>query len=219
MVLSESVKITQVDQRDSNRAMRMNRTSSIKDRDILEQLKTYQPGAFKLLVDLYQEKVLNTCFRFLANRQDAEDVTQEVFIQVYQSICQFQENAKISTWIYRIAVSKSLDAIRKKNRKKRFVQIQRLFGQDKEHEAYKVRDNNDPGKEFDDAERLAILHHMISSLSENQQIAITLNKFEGLSQKEIAEIMGTTVSAVDALITRAKKNLHKKLYEYYKKII
>ena len=172
-----------------------------------------------MLVDKYEEKVFNTCFRFLNNREDAEDVAQEAFVEVYQSISRFRGNSKISTWIFRIAVAKSLDALRKKRRKKRLAQIQSIFGQKEENEELLIHDCNDPGKELENQEQAAILQGAINSLSKNQQVAITLNKPEGFSQKEVAEILGTSVSAIDALIQRAKKNLQKKLYDYYNKII
>jgi RNA polymerase sigma-70 factor (ECF subfamily) len=186
---------------------KINRTTAIEDCELLENIKSDQPGAFKLLVEKYQEKVLNTCYRFLNNREDAEDVAQDIFVEAYQSISRFRVNSKISTWIFRIAVIKLLDALRKKRRKKRLAQIQSIFGQKEDNEQFLIPDCNDPVKELENQERAAILQQAINSLSENQQIAITLNKCEGFSQKEVAEIMGTSVSAVDALIQRAKKNL------------
>lgn len=187
------------------------------DRELVASIKSNQPGALKLLVDKYQEKVLNTCFRFLNNREDAEDVAQEVFVEVYQSISQFRENSKISTWIFRIAVTKSLDLLRNKRRKKRFAKIQSIFGFKEENEGPIIRNECDPGQDLENQERMAILQQAINSLPENQQISLTLNKREGFSQKEIAEILGISVSAVDGLIQRAKKNLQKQLYNYYSK--
>jgi RNA polymerase sigma-70 factor (ECF subfamily) len=216
MIVKFSMQITV---RNDTQIERINRTTVIEDWKLLEDVKSNQPGAFKLLVEMYQEKILNTCFRFLNNREDAEDVAQEVFVEVYQSISQFRGNSKISTWLFRIAVTKSLDALRKKSRKKRLAQIQSILGRKEENEELLIHDGNDPGKEFENRERAAILMQAINSLSKNQQIAITLNKQEGFSQKEVAEIMGISVSATDALVQRAKKNLQKKLYDYYKRVL
>ena len=82
---------------------------------------TDRPIDFKSLVEIHQEKVRNTCFRFVKNSEDADDVAQEVFIQVYESLDKFRNEAEISTWIFRIAVNKSLDFLRRKKRKKRFA--------------------------------------------------------------------------------------------------
>jgi len=103
---------------------------------------------FKSLVESYQEKVRNTCFRFVNNREDAEDVAQEVFIQVFELLAHFRQEAQISTWIYRIAVNKSLDFIRKKKRKKRFAQIISLFGFGEEKGEIILPANNNPYREL-----------------------------------------------------------------------
>ena len=115
MIVKFSMQITV---RNDTQIERINRTTVIENWKLLEDVKSNQPGAFKLLVEMYQEKILNTCFRFLNNRDDAEDVAQEVFVEVYQSISQFRGNSKISTWLFRIAVTKSLDALQKKRGRK-----------------------------------------------------------------------------------------------------
>ena len=84
--------------------------------NLIENLKKGDINSFRILVNEHQRKVLNTCYRFLNNKEDAEDLTQEVFLEVYKSISSFRGESKISTWIYRIAVTKSLDFIRKKKR-------------------------------------------------------------------------------------------------------
>ena len=91
----------------------------VNDKELLTQLKTGNSKAFAELVALYQKKVLNICYRFLMNRADAEDVSQEVFLEIYHSLANFKENSKLSTWIYRIAVSKSLDELKNQSRRAR----------------------------------------------------------------------------------------------------
>ena len=95
--------------------------------DFILKLKAGDKAAFNLLVSSYSKKVLNTCYRFLLNKELAEDISQEVFIEVFQSIHSFRADAKLSTWIYRIAVTKSLDEIKKNNRKKRMVSIGKIL--------------------------------------------------------------------------------------------
>ncbi len=172
---------------------------------------------FKILVESHQEKVRNTCFRFLKNREDADDIAQEVFVQVYESLGHFREDAELSTWIYRIAVNKSLDFIRKKKRKKRFAQITSLFGFSEEKEEIVLPAHGNPHEDMEKKERKQVLDSAIAQIPENQQIVITLSKYEGFSNKEIAGIMKLSLSAVEALMHRAKKNLHKLLYDFYEK--
>ncbi|MFC2157747.1 RNA polymerase sigma factor, partial [Acidobacteriota bacterium] len=173
--------------------------------------------AFQTLVEKYQHRVINTCFGFLKNKEDAEDVTQEVFIEVYKSIAGFREDSKLSTWIYRIAVTRSLDSIRRQGRKKRELRSQHKADSDDLEKRLAAPASNGPEVQFTNRERVRILKDAVDSLPQNQKIVITLNKYEGFSSEEIGEIMGMSLSAVEGLIHRAKKSLKKKLTRYYEK--
>lgn len=189
----------------------------MEDGELLDGLKAGLPEAFKFLVERYQEPVLNTCYRFLGSVEDAEEVAQEVFVEVHRSISRFRGDAKLSTWIYRIAVARSLDAIRRKRRKKRFAKVVRLFREkDGEEEEIPIPHYDTPEKQLEAKERAEILQRAVETLAENQRIAITLNKYEGMSYSEVAEVMGTTVSAVESLIHRAKENLERRLRAYFR---
>jgi len=183
----------------------------------IKDIRSNNPNAFKALVENHQDKVINTCHRFLNNREDAEDAAQEVFIEVYKSIDRFREESKLSTWIYRIAVTKSLDMIRKQKRKKRFGKLQQMMGFEYQPDQIPDKKELNPLDNTESIERYNILHQAIDALVENQKVAITLSKLEGFSNNEIADIMETSQSSVDSLIHRAKKNLYNKLYRYYKK--
>jgi len=189
------------------------------NKSLIHELKLGGTAAFKDLVELHQDLVLNICYRFLHNRQDAEDMAQEVFIQAHRSISRFRGDAKLSTWLYRIAVSKSLDFIRMKNRKKRFSSIKNALGISRQADDIPSPEGTNPDTVAERKERLQILQNALNTLPENQRIAITLSKYEGFSQQEIAGVLGTTVSAVESLVHRAKQNLKKKLTRYYEKNI
>ena len=189
----------------------------IDDNELIVQINEGNTDAFRKLVEKHQDRVINTCFGFVKNSEDAEDVAQEVFIEVYQSITGFSKDAKLSTWVYRIAVNKSLDHIRKKKRKKRFAQIVFLDSSDDNNEVFEVPALDDPQKELEDSDRKRILDYAVNQLPKNQKIAITLSKFQKYSNKEIATILDTSVSAVEALVHRAKSNLRKQLQRYFEK--
>jgi RNA polymerase sigma-70 factor (ECF subfamily) len=182
--------------------------------ELIQQLRAGDEGAFKSLVANYQDLVYNTALGVVQNSEDAEDVTQEVFIQVYRSIDQFKGDAKLSTWIYRITTTKALDHIRSRKRKKRFAFITSLFGPNDElvHEPV---DFQHPGVALDRKEQAALLFRMIDQLPENQKVAFTLHKTEELSYQEIADVMQLSVSAVESLLFRARQNLRKLLEKYY----
>ena len=186
------------------------------EKQLIEALKTGSEKAFRTLVDDFQEKVLNTCLGFLPNQQDAEDLTQEVFVEVFRSVGKFREEAKLSTWIYRIAVTKSLEKIRSRKRQKRVAFFQSLIGLE-DNKAKAVEDKfNHPGVQLENKERAKVLFEKIGQLPENQRIAFTLHKVEGLSHKEVCEIMELSISSIESLLFRAKKNLKKHLHDYYK---
>ena len=189
-----------------------NKKVHLSEKEIVKQLRQGNEEAFKKLVNLFQEKVFNTALNFLQNQQEAEDTAQEVFIQVYNSISQFKENSTLSTWIYRITISKCLDYTRSKKRKKRFAFISSLFSE-KNDLLHETPDFNHPGVQLDRKEDAAILFKMVNSLPENQKTAFLLNKIEGMSYTEIADVMKLSGSAVDSLLQRAKQNLRKKINE------
>lgn len=184
--------------------------------ELIEQLKQGEDAAFKKLVDEYEGMVYNTVLGIVQNEDDADDVTQEVFIQVYQSVSSFKGDSKFSTWLYRIAVTKALDHEKRKKRKKRFAFVQNLFGNGAE-EIIQPSDFNHPGILMEKKERAAELFGALKQLPDNQRIAFTLHKLEGQSYQEIAEIMNTTLFSVESLMARAKTNLKKTLVNYYEK--
>ncbi len=91
----------------------------MEESEFIISLKAGNKEAFATLVREFKSQVLNICYRFLLNKEDAEDISQEVFIEIYHSLPKFRGEAKLSTWIYRIAVSKSLEELKKRNRKKK----------------------------------------------------------------------------------------------------
>ncbi|HQW84108.1 MAG TPA: RNA polymerase sigma factor [Ferruginibacter sp.] len=182
--------------------------------DLIAQLQQGDEQAFTKLVEEWQDMVYNTALGIVQNEEDADDITQEVFIQVYQSISSFKGISKFSTWLYRITVSKALDHEKKKKRKKRFGFVQSLFNnQDEEILLPAVFDH--PGVELEKKEKARELFNVLKNIPDKQRIAFTLHKLEGKSHQEVAEIMNTTLFAVESLISRAKANLKKELIKYY----
>ncbi len=188
------------------------------DKELIKAIRKNDQLAFKQLVESNQQLVVNTCNGFLHNIADAEDIAQDVFVEVFLSVNKFREDAKLSTWLYRIAVNKSLNHIRNNKKHKILQSIDNFIASDKNLKR-EFADNNtsQPEKIIEEKERSKILQYSINSLSKNQKIAFTLNKYDDLSYKQIADVMDLSVSSVESLLHRAKKNLQKKLLNYYKK--
>ncbi len=188
------------------------------EQEFLEALKAHKQKAYTRLLDEYQNLVFSTCLSFVPNTEDAEDLAQEVFVEVYRSIERFKGNSKLSTWIYRIAVNKSLEFIRKKKTKKRFGFKQSITGNvipvDK---ASYFTEFNHPGVQLEQKEQQEMLYNAIDKLPEGQKVVFTLHKIDELSYKEIGAITKKSISSVESLLFRARKNLKRILTEYYKK--
>ena len=157
------------------------------ENELIQGLKSGDEASFKYLVENYKDRIFNTAIGIVQNAEDAEDVAQEVFIQVYRSIHSFKGESKLSTWMYRIATTRSLDLLRSRKSKKRFGFMQRLFGEGNEP-LYEIPDFNHPGVAMDRKETAAKLFKAIAQLPENQKAAFTLHKLEDLSYQEISEV-------------------------------
>ena len=181
----------------------------MEDTDLLRRIKAGDKAAFSELVALYSVRVLNTCYRFIPNQKDAEDISQEVFIEVFQSIQSFRGESKLSTWIYRIAVTKSLDEIRKRQRKKRIIAVGKMLHLDEISDWISGGIRADSG--LHESESIREVMQVLNKLPENQRVAFTLSKIEGFSNQEIAEIMDTTLVAVESLVAHAKKKVSQEL--------
>lgn len=180
------------------------------EQELIQGLRAGDEAAFRYLVDTYRDRVFNTALGIVQNAEDAEDVSQEVFIQVYRSIGSFKGESKLSTWLYRIATTRSLDLLRSRKSKKRFGLLQRLFG-DGNEPVMELPDFNHPGVTLERKENAARLFKAINRLPENQKIAFTLHKLEDLSYQEVSQVMQTSLPAVESLMHRAKQNLKKML--------
>jgi RNA polymerase sigma factor (sigma-70 family) len=187
------------------------------DQAFIEQLKHGNQIAFGQLLDAYQQKVFGTCISLIPNKEDAEDVSQEVFIAVFKSIHQFKVNSKLSTWIYKIATNKCLEFIRKKNAKKRFSFVQTLLGNEIPlNKTSYFTEVKHPGILLENQEKSALIFKAIDTLTESQRIIFTLAKIDEKSYQEIVEITGKSLSSVESILFRAKKALQQKLENFYK---
>jgi|WetSurMetagenome_2_1015567.scaffolds.fasta_scaffold03284_7 RNA polymerase sigma-70 factor, ECF subfamily len=185
------------------------------DLEITAKLKRGDNDVFPIVVGKYQKLVLNCSYKFLRNRESAEDLTQEVFLEVWESIHTFRGDSLLSTWIYRITVTKALNHIKRLKRKKRFGVIVDLFQGGESEEQLSLPEQMGPDKELETKERARILNWALDKLPDNQRIAFTLSKYDELSYREISLIMNTSIPSIESLLHRAKANLKKKLHRYY----
>ncbi|MDP4280896.1 MAG: RNA polymerase sigma factor [Bacteroidota bacterium] len=182
------------------------------EQELIDGLKCMNEVAIGYLVGNYQNNISKTAYHFVNNREDAEDITQEVLLEVLRSIGRFRSNAALSTWIYRITVNRSLDFLRKQKNKKMFLRLETILGLNSVKDPPETLLTEDQQLE---KENRMVLDKAVNELPGNQKIAFVLSKYDELSCREIADIMNLSLSSVESLVHRAKLNLQKKLVFHF----
>ncbi|MEZ0607535.1 RNA polymerase sigma factor [Fibrella sp. WM1] len=173
-------------------------------------------AAFRQFYEQTSRRVFNTALGYVPNREDAEEITQDVFVEVFRAAGTFRSEASPITWLYRLTVSKALDRVKHRRRQKRFAFLTSLFDTDTNEVRYEPPDPVHPGVLLDQRENAAALFRAIDKLADKQKTAYILARVEGLSNIETAEVMQVSVGAVESLLTRATDNLKKQLASFYK---
>ena len=176
---------------------------------LMLQIRDDVPGAFETLVERYQHRLLAILTHLVGRGDEAEDLTQEVFLRVYRARKEYRPRARFSTWLFTIANHRALNHIRS-----------RVRGRHRAGAAGQAFVDRVPGREgtastqFRKAELSEIVREALEELGEDQKMAVLLNKFEGMSYAEIAEVMERSEPAVKSLLARARTSLKDRLEPY-----
>jgi RNA polymerase sigma-70 factor (ECF subfamily) len=168
---------------------------------IISRVAEGEIDAFEQLVAKYEQSVFGSIYRYIGDRDEAEDIAQDVFLKVWRYARTFSGNSKFSTWLYRIVVNQCLTY-----RAKRKKRPQSLYSTIEETES-----SSGALDAVEEKKRAEIVRRAIDQLPGRQRIALILSRFESRSYKEIAEIMGVSISTVESLVFRAKRGLRSKL--------
>lgn len=177
---------------------------------LITALKDGDQDAFRQIIEAYQESIIRVCRGFVGNHEDAEDVAQDVFIQLYKSASRLRGEAKLSTWLYRVAVNKSLNHLRSFKARRGSAHVEIAHGT-------QTSSDNYSDDSITASDHRKALQQAINMLPRNQKTAFILQKYEELSYEEISMVMEMSLSSVQSLIFRAKQNLQDKLKEYFEK--
>jgi RNA polymerase sigma factor (sigma-70 family) len=180
------------------------------DAELVAALQRGSEAAFRTLVERYQDRVYRAAFSLLRSSEEAEDVAQEVFVEVYQTIGKFRGEAALSTWLYRLATSRALQHGRRIKAKKRFAYFTSLLGLHNQV-LHDPPDHAHPLALLEGQQQLSVLLDHIGRLPTQQRVAFTLRHEQELSYEEIAAVLDTTVSAVESLLFRARQTLRQHL--------
>ena len=184
------------------------------ERTLLRRLRDRDERAFRELVETHRDRVFNITYRMLGDRAEAEDVAQEVFISVFKTIDMFREEAKFSTWLYRVTVNHC---------KNRIKYLARRHDRDRDeldetsHEtngAAGVPRNVQPDRALEGAQLEVLLQEAIAHLDDDQRVVVVLRDVEDLSIEEICEITGLPDGTVKSRLHRARLVLRKRLQRH-----
>ena len=187
--------------------------SAAAEADLVAQLQAGSEAAFRTLVERYQDRIYRTVLALLRSPEEAEDVAQEVFVEVHQTISRFRGDAALSTWLYRLATSRALKNRQKARAKKRFAYFTSLLGFDNAV-LHEVPDHAHPLALLEGQQQLRLLLDHVARLPDQQQVAFTLRHEQELSYGEIAAVLNVTVPAVESLLFRARQTLRKHLQSH-----
>jgi RNA polymerase sigma-70 factor, ECF subfamily len=184
---------------------------------LMLQVRDGDAAAFTELVLRYQNRLLTILEHLVGNREQAEDLTQDVFVRVFKARERYEPEAKFSTWLFTIANNVASNALRSRSRR-REVRVPEGNGSDSTPLALdqlaKAASGLMPTRALDKAEQAEMVRHAVSALNERQRMALLLAKFEGMSYQDIAQTMGLSVQAIKSLLSRARVNLKEILTPY-----
>ena len=187
-------------------------TEATKEKSLVVRLKEKDRAAFDELVRLYRGRGFAIVYNILGNAEDAKDVLQEAFVKVFFNIKGFKQEAKFSTWFYRILVNCSRDFLRKRKRQDKFFIKSQFEEEDKEPQ---IPDSHlGPSKMVINKELSDRLEEAVSGLPEKQKICFILKHQNGLNNQEIAETLNCGLSTVKVHLFRAVRNLRIRLAFY-----
>lgn len=184
------------------------------DSELVSRAQKGDTQAYSELVERHESNVYGLCLKMLGNPEDAEDCLQEVFIKAYEALPGFRQDAKFSTWIYRIATNACLMRIRKK--KLDTVPIDKPVMVGHESMPRQIPDwTTDPSSDVMNEELSGVLTKHINELSPDNRIVFVLRDIHGLSTDDTASVLGLSVPAVKSRLHRARLFLREKLTDYF----
>jgi RNA polymerase sigma-70 factor (ECF subfamily) len=182
--------------------------------ELMDRVAKGDDDAFEILVNRHQTSVLNLIYRFIGDRTQARDLAQEVFLRVWQAAKSYEPKAKFTTWIYQITTNLCLNELKSVRRKRWFRFLQSDEESGKTIEENLCDDLPSAEDRLLTRERNRQLSEALQGLPDNQRMALVLKRYDDLSYQEIAKILNCSVSAVESLLVRAKRNLQEKLKNF-----
>ncbi len=184
--------------------------------ELVKRARKGDLGAYDELVRRYQERIYATIYHMTANHEDANDLAQEAFIKAFQALRSFKGGSSFYTWVYRIAVNKTINFLKQRKNRAQMSLNDLDFNAEHDPDLVALISEKTPRREVNLAELQEKLNTAMQKLSEPHRLAVTLHDIQGLSHEEIAQIMDCNVGTVRSRLFYARQQLQAYLSDYLK---
>jgi RNA polymerase sigma-70 factor (ECF subfamily) len=191
-------------------------SSRISDMTLVQHAKREDVGAYDELVRRYQERIYATVYHMTSNHEDANDLVQETFIKAYRALKTFKGDSSFYTWVYRIAVNKTINFLKQRKNRLHMSLNDVDFDAEKDPDLVALVSEKTPRRDLNLAELQDKLNGAMLKLSEHHRMVVTLHDIQGLSHEEIAAIMDCNIGTVRSRLFYARQQLQAYLTDYLK---
>jgi RNA polymerase sigma factor RpoE len=186
----------------------------VEEMDLVKRARKGDLAAYDDLVRRYQERIYATIYHMTSNHEDANDLAQEAFIKAFQALRSFKGGSSFYTWVYRIAVNKTINFLKQRKNRTQMSLDDLDFNAEHDPDLVALVSDKTPRREVALAELQEKLNAAMQKLSEPHRLVVTLHDVQGLSHEEIAEIMDCNVGTVRSRLFYARQQLQAYLSDY-----
>ncbi len=190
--------------------------ASVRDLELVQQAQREDVGAYDELVRRYQERIYATVYHMTSNHEDANDLVQETFIKAYRALKTFKGDSSFYTWVYRIAVNKTINFLKQRKNRVHMSLNDVEFNAENDPDLVALVSDKTPRRDLNLVELQDKLNAGMLKLSEHHRMVVTLHDIQGLSHEEIATIMDCNIGTVRSRLFYARQQLQAYLSDYLK---
>src|ERR1041385_1885279 len=191
-------------------------TDALEERQLVKRARTGDLDAYDQLVGRYQERIYATVYHMTANHEDANDLAQETFIKAFQALKSFKGDSSFFTWVYRIAVNKTINFLKQRKNKMHMSLNDLDFNAEHDPDLVALVSDKTPRRDVNLIELQEKLNGAMQKLSEIHRLVVTLHDVQGLSHEDISKIMGCNTGTVRSRLFYARQQLQAYLSDYLK---
>ncbi|HVU99821.1 MAG TPA: sigma-70 family RNA polymerase sigma factor [Verrucomicrobiae bacterium] len=188
----------------------------IEESVLVERAREGDLDAYDQLVRRYQERIYATLYHMTSNHEDANDLAQEAFIKAFHALKSFKGGSSFYTWVYRIAVNKTINFLKQRKNKQQMSLDDLDFNAEHDPDLVALISDKTPRREVNLSELQEKLNVALQKLSEPHRLVVTLHDVQGLSHEEIAKIVGCNIGTVRSRLFYARQQLQGYLTDYLK---